>query len=310
MGCCCHVVSTASEGWSLSAALLRRSESRTARSLRGRSQTSGGAELRLNTLITGNLTGFTFVTVCPDWHAGLHVDWADCPPCSMTRAADTEPATMEDDEDEDEEADAFERDENGDGDEDDEEDEEDDMTDERDSDERSANVAMTTTTTTTTESVEEVVRGKKRIHTLCLPVSIHCLSFQIWCCIACMFFISSCSAYILYLIFNLRLCAHVPAVCWARAVSGPCHAMLERWYFVPEKRRCAPFLFGGCGGNRNNFDSEEYCMAVCSSSCKSQDRSRRNPEASTHHEAWLPSSGCCRLSLFLCVSPSWVSHGS
>uniref|UniRef100_A0A8C4EUK3 Amyloid-beta A4 protein n=1 Tax=Dicentrarchus labrax TaxID=13489 RepID=A0A8C4EUK3_DICLA len=58
----------------------------------------------------------------------------------------------------------------------------------------------------------------------------------------------------------------VRAVCWARAESGPCHAMLERWYFMPEKGRCAPFLFGGCGGNRNNFDSEEYCLAVCSSS--------------------------------------------
>ncbi|CAM9133353.1 unnamed protein product [Lampetra planeri] len=56
------------------------------------------------------------------------------------------------------------------------------------------------------------------------------------------------------------------SVCWARAESGPCHAMLERWYFVPHKGRCAPFLFGGCGGNRNNFESEEYCLAVCSSS--------------------------------------------
>ncbi|XP_053185193.1 amyloid-beta A4 protein-like isoform X1 [Scomber japonicus] len=58
----------------------------------------------------------------------------------------------------------------------------------------------------------------------------------------------------------------VRAVCWARAESGPCHDMLERWYFVPEKGSCTPFLFGGCGGNRNNFDSEEYCLAVCSSS--------------------------------------------
>ncbi|XP_034431100.1 amyloid beta (A4) precursor protein b isoform X3 [Hippoglossus hippoglossus] len=58
----------------------------------------------------------------------------------------------------------------------------------------------------------------------------------------------------------------VRAVCWARAESGPCQAMLERWYFVPAKGRCAPFLFGGCGGNRNNFESEEYCLAVCSSS--------------------------------------------
>ncbi|XP_070832382.1 amyloid-beta A4 protein isoform X2 [Chaetodon trifascialis] len=89
------------------------------------------------------------------WWGGAETEYSDN---SMSRPADTEPATMEDDEDEDEEADTFERDENGDGDEDDDEDEEEDVTDERDSDERSANVAMTTTTTTTTESVEEVVR--------------------------------------------------------------------------------------------------------------------------------------------------------
>uniref|UniRef100_A0A7N9AW91 Amyloid-beta A4 protein n=1 Tax=Mastacembelus armatus TaxID=205130 RepID=A0A7N9AW91_9TELE len=146
------------------------------------------------------------------WWGGAETEYSDN---SMTRAADTEPATTEDDEDEDEQEETFERDENGDGDEGEKDDEEDDdVTDERDSDERSATIAMTTTTTTTTESVEEVVR----------------------------------------------------AVCWAHAESGPCHAMLERWYFVPEKGGCAPFLFGGCGGNRNNFETEEYCLAVCSSS--------------------------------------------
>ncbi|KAJ4933364.1 hypothetical protein JOQ06_030196 [Pogonophryne albipinna] len=146
------------------------------------------------------------------WWGGAETEYSDN---SMTRPAETEPATTEGDEEEDEETETFERDENGDGDDDDDEDDdEDDVIDERDSDERSANIAMTTTTTTTTESVEEVVR----------------------------------------------------AVCWARAESGPCHAMLERWYFLPEKGSCAPFLFGGCGGNRNNFDSEEYCLAVCSTS--------------------------------------------
>ncbi|KAM9487387.1 amyloid beta (A4) precursor protein b isoform 1-T1 [Clarias gariepinus] len=58
----------------------------------------------------------------------------------------------------------------------------------------------------------------------------------------------------------------VRAVCWAPARKGPCRAKLPRWYFVAETGRCAPFTFGGCGGNRNNFESEEYCMAVCSSS--------------------------------------------
>ncbi|KAG7331211.1 hypothetical protein KOW79_005180 [Hemibagrus wyckioides] len=58
----------------------------------------------------------------------------------------------------------------------------------------------------------------------------------------------------------------VRAVCWAPARKGPCRAKLSRWYFVAETGRCATFTFGGCGGNRNNFESEEYCMAVCSSS--------------------------------------------
>uniref|UniRef100_A0A671RSR8 Amyloid-beta A4 protein n=1 Tax=Sinocyclocheilus anshuiensis TaxID=1608454 RepID=A0A671RSR8_9TELE len=46
--------------------------------------------------------------------------------------------------------------------------------------------------------------------------------------------------------------------------TGPCRAMLARWYFVREEGLCAPFIYGGCGGNRNNFESEEYCLSVCS----------------------------------------------
>uniref|UniRef100_A0A8C2ZPD8 Amyloid-beta A4 protein n=1 Tax=Cyclopterus lumpus TaxID=8103 RepID=A0A8C2ZPD8_CYCLU len=54
-------------------------------------------------------------------------------------------------------------------------------------------------------------------------------------------------------------------VCWANAETGPCRAMLSRWYFDHQEGRCAQFIYGGCGGNRNNFDSEEYCLSVCSS---------------------------------------------
>ncbi|XP_041722890.2 amyloid beta (A4) precursor protein a isoform X2 [Coregonus clupeaformis] len=56
----------------------------------------------------------------------------------------------------------------------------------------------------------------------------------------------------------------VREVCWANAETGPCRAMLARWYFVREEGRCAQFIYGGCGGNRNNFESEEYCLSVCS----------------------------------------------
>uniref|UniRef100_A0A8C4GWH0 Amyloid-beta A4 protein n=1 Tax=Dicentrarchus labrax TaxID=13489 RepID=A0A8C4GWH0_DICLA len=54
-------------------------------------------------------------------------------------------------------------------------------------------------------------------------------------------------------------------VCWANAETGPCRAMLPRWYFDHQEGRCAQFIYGGCGGNRNNFESEEYCLSVCSS---------------------------------------------
>ncbi|XP_015272734.1 PREDICTED: amyloid-like protein 2 [Gekko japonicus] len=55
----------------------------------------------------------------------------------------------------------------------------------------------------------------------------------------------------------------VKTVCSQEAMTGPCRAVMPRWYFDMYKRKCIRFIYGGCGGNRNNFESEEYCMAVC-----------------------------------------------
>ncbi|XP_070606387.1 amyloid-beta precursor protein isoform X2 [Erythrolamprus reginae] len=57
----------------------------------------------------------------------------------------------------------------------------------------------------------------------------------------------------------------VREVCSEQAETGPCRAMISRWYFDVTEGKCAQFFYGGCGGNRNNFDTEEYCMAVCGS---------------------------------------------
>lgn len=63
------------------------------------------------------------------------------------------------------------------------------------------------------------------------------------------------------------------AVCSQEAMTGPCRAVMPRWYFDLSKGKCVRFIYGGCGGNRNNFESEDYCMAVC----KTMSKSRRRP---------------------------------
>ncbi|XP_060928770.1 amyloid-like protein 2 isoform X1 [Limanda limanda] len=55
----------------------------------------------------------------------------------------------------------------------------------------------------------------------------------------------------------------VKAVCALEGETGPCRASMPRWHFDMSQRKCVRFIYGGCAGNRNNFDSEEYCMAVC-----------------------------------------------
>ncbi|XP_022617213.1 amyloid-like protein 2 isoform X2 [Seriola dumerili] len=55
----------------------------------------------------------------------------------------------------------------------------------------------------------------------------------------------------------------VKAVCTLEAETGPCRASMPRWHFDMSQGKCVRFIYGGCAGNRNNFDSEEYCMAVC-----------------------------------------------
>uniref|UniRef100_A0A8D0RWC0 Amyloid beta precursor like protein 2 n=1 Tax=Sus scrofa TaxID=9823 RepID=A0A8D0RWC0_PIG len=60
-----------------------------------------------------------------------------------------------------------------------------------------------------------------------------------------------------------RVTHDVRAVCSQEALTGPCRAVMPRWYFDLSKGKCVRFIYGGCGGNRNNFESEDYCMAVC-----------------------------------------------
>ena len=57
--------------------------------------------------------------------------------------------------------------------------------------------------------------------------------------------------------------AKAKRVCMAPAVTGRCRARIDRIAFDAEKLMCVPFVYGGCGGNDNNFLSEDKCTEVC-----------------------------------------------
>uniref|UniRef100_A0A4Q8K3J5 U52-Liphistoxin-Lth1a_1 n=1 Tax=Liphistius thaleban TaxID=1905330 RepID=A0A4Q8K3J5_9ARAC len=51
--------------------------------------------------------------------------------------------------------------------------------------------------------------------------------------------------------------------CALPVLSGFCKAAIKRFHFNPDSLRCESFLYGGCGGNQNNFRSLEDCRNAC-----------------------------------------------
>ncbi|CAI5795547.1 actinia tenebrosa protease inhibitors-like [Podarcis lilfordi] len=44
---------------------------------------------------------------------------------------------------------------------------------------------------------------------------------------------------------------------------GPCKAAYPHFYYDSQSKTCKPFIYGGCQGNQNNFETEEECMQEC-----------------------------------------------
>ncbi|XP_026677282.1 papilin-like [Diaphorina citri] len=52
-------------------------------------------------------------------------------------------------------------------------------------------------------------------------------------------------------------------ICLQPAVIGDCANYVLTWYYDSLEARCRQFYYGGCGGNQNNFMTEEACQARC-----------------------------------------------
>ncbi|XP_044029133.1 kunitz-type serine protease inhibitor bitisilin-3-like isoform X2 [Siniperca chuatsi] len=59
-------------------------------------------------------------------------------------------------------------------------------------------------------------------------------------------------------------------ICKVQPKTGPCKARFKRYFYNSSSNSCKVFIYGGCRGNLNNFQSETECMQRC------------------HTEEWLP----------------------
>ena len=52
-------------------------------------------------------------------------------------------------------------------------------------------------------------------------------------------------------------------MCELGAETGKCFGLFDRWYFNKKTFKCTKFIYGGCGGNVNNFLTEAECINKC-----------------------------------------------
>ncbi len=52
-------------------------------------------------------------------------------------------------------------------------------------------------------------------------------------------------------------------ICSQKRDSGICPGNVPRFYFDKSLARCQLFSYGGCGGNSNNFETLDQCVAHC-----------------------------------------------
>ena len=66
--------------------------------------------------------------------------------------------------------------------------------------------------------------------------------------------------------FSLTLCSFLGQLqpfCDEPADRGPCNKLELRYRFNEDSEYCDTFLYGGCGGNKNNFRTVGECVKAC-----------------------------------------------
>ena len=67
-------------------------------------------------------------------------------------------------------------------------------------------------------------------------------------------------------------------ICSRSKEVGTCDANTPRYFYNTATRLCQLFMYGGCGGNLNNFPDQSACENVCKPQSEIRKRCLRRPE--------------------------------
>jgi len=60
-----------------------------------------------------------------------------------------------------------------------------------------------------------------------------------------------------------RAISDAPEFCEQDPETGTCRGSMERWYYDKKSGLCKQFEYGGCDGNKNNFETQDQCEKIC-----------------------------------------------
>ncbi|XP_075068529.1 collagen alpha-4(VI) chain-like isoform X2 [Mixophyes fleayi] len=52
-------------------------------------------------------------------------------------------------------------------------------------------------------------------------------------------------------------------ICTLKQEEGDCQDYILKWWYNSDQNECDQFWYGGCGGNKNQFETQEQCEAAC-----------------------------------------------
>ncbi|KAM9683370.1 trophoblast Kunitz domain protein 1-like [Dama dama] len=61
----------------------------------------------------------------------------------------------------------------------------------------------------------------------------------------------------------LKHAASNPEFCLKPELKGPCKDQMTRYFYNAKTGYCEPFVYGGCKGNKNNFQTLSDCIVTC-----------------------------------------------